>query len=66
VGLYHFWMPWLTPRPWNIGLSLGNPDDPMIADLAVAAHQILGDELDALLLGNVSTPSHNSPTRLLT
>jgi hypothetical protein len=33
----------------------------MIADLAVAAHQILGDELDALLLGNVSTPSDNVP-----
>lgn len=33
----------------------------MIADLAVAAHQILGDELDALLLGNVSTPSENVP-----
>lgn len=40
----------------NSGLSLLKPDDPTIADLAVAAHQILGDQLDALLLGNVRNP----------
>ncbi|KAF9645827.1 glycoside hydrolase family 79 protein [Thelephora ganbajun] len=35
-----------------MGLSLSKPNDTTIAELAVAAHQILGDELDALLLGN--------------
>jgi len=33
----------------------------MIADLAVDAHRILGDRLDALLLGNVSTPFNGAP-----
>lgn len=44
----------------NLGLSLLKPDDPTVADLAVAAHQILGDELDLLQLGNVSIPSEVS------
>jgi len=45
----------------NLGLPFLKPDDPMIADLAVAAHQILGGDLDALLLGNVGTPLHKAP-----
>ncbi|KAF9647203.1 hypothetical protein BDM02DRAFT_3117459 [Thelephora ganbajun] len=35
-----------------IGLSLRNPSDPMIPQLAAAAQSILGDVLDAYLLGN--------------
>jgi hypothetical protein len=45
----------------SLGLSLLKPDDPTVGDLAVAAHQILGDQLDALPLGNVSTPLENVP-----
>ena len=47
------------------GLSLSNPDDPTVADLAVAAHQILGDGLDVLLLGNVGILG-KCPVQLLT
>lgn len=36
-----------------LGLSLRNPSNPMITELAAAAQSILGDVLDAYLLGNV-------------
>ena len=36
------------------GLSLQNPSDPMISQLAASSQSTLGDELDAWLLGNVS------------
>lgn len=39
------------------GLSLRDPDDPTISQLAATAQTILGDELDAYLLGNVSFPA---------
>ena len=32
----------------------------MIVDLTVAAHKILGNELDALILGNIITPSESA------
>lgn len=35
------------------GLSLRTPTNPMISKLAASAQSILGDELDAYLLGNV-------------
>ena len=44
-----------------IGLSLRNPSDPMISQLAASAQSLLGDELDAYLLGNVSVQVTDHP-----
>jgi len=43
------------------GLSLRNSSDPMITKLAAAAQSILGDKLDAYLLGNVGLQQSTIP-----
>ena len=46
--------PVVRAKPKIPGLSLRDPSDPMISQLAASSQSILGDELDAYLLGNVS------------
>lgn len=45
---------------------MAKPGDPTVADLAVAAHQVLANSLDALALGNVGIPVGQPPRTTLT
>ena len=53
VGEFLVFLSTLTDPRHDLGLSLAEPGDQTVIDLAVAANQTLGDQLDALALGNV-------------